>query len=438
MQLKKPIGVSLAAATAGLLGALPAAPAVAEEASNWEVDTTLLYYGEDGERVKDASLMASIRRALDEDRSFNLSLTVDALTGATPSGAVPANAVQTFTSPSGRESYDVAAGEIPLDDTFLDTRIALAGNWQQSLGDAMRWNAGFSASHEYDYLHLGVNTRLERDFNQRNTTLFVGGAIAQDTIDPVGGVPIALSPMLAAVPGDDDDGGFIKAGGTSESKDVYDLLIGVTQVLSRRSLLEVALSYSQVEGYQNDPYKILSVVDPVTGAPVAGPVGSGLNLYLYENRPDSRAKQSLFAEWRYAFDRDSFALSARYMTDDWGVDSQTVDARYRWNINERSYLEPHLRWYTQSAADFYRTVLFAGDPLPQYASADYRLADSEAYTVGFKYGRRTERGEFSVRLEYYQQQGDPSPGAAVGGLAGFELVPPVDAVIAQFGYKFRF
>jgi len=437
MQLKNPIGASLAAATAGLLGALPAAPAVAEEA-NWEVDSTLLFYGEADDRVMDASLMTSIRRVLDEDRSFNLNLTVDALTGATPSGAVPANAVQTFTSPSGRSSYDIAAGDTPLDDTFLDTRIALAGNWQQSLGDAMRWNAGFSASQEYDYLHLGVNGRLERDFNLKNTTFFLGGAAAQDTIDPVGGVPLAFSPMLAAIPGDDDEGGVVKAGGRSESKDVYDLLVGVTQVLSRRSLLEVSYSYGQSDGYLNDPYKILSVVDPATGAPVAGPVGSGLNLYLYENRPDSRTKQSLFAEWRYAFDRDSFALSARYMTDDWGIDSQTVDARYRWNISESSYLEPHLRWYTQTAADFYRTVLFAGDPLPQHASADYRLADSDAYTVGFKYGHRTERGEFSVRLEYYHQQGDPSPGAAVGDLAGFELVPPLDAVIAQFGYKFRF
>jgi len=437
MQLKKPIGASLAAATAGLLGSLPAAPAAAEEAK-WEVDSTLLFYGEADDRVKDASLMTSIRRALDEDRSFTLGLTVDALTGATPSGAVPANGVQTFTSPSGRASYDIAAGDTPLDDNFLDTRVALTAGWQQSLGENMRWSAGLSASHEYDYLHLGADGRLEWDFNQKNTTLFAGAAYGKEELDPVGGVPIPLSPMQAAIPDDDEDGPPFQGGSSSESKDVYDLLVGVTQVLSRRSLLEVSYSYGQSDGYLNDPYKILSVVDPVTGAPVPGPVGSGLNLYLFENRPDSRTKQSLFAEWRYAFDRDSFALSARYMTDDWGIDSQTVDARYRWNISESSYLEPHLRWYTQGAADFYRTVLFSGDPLPQYASADYRLADSDAYTVGFKYGHRTERGEFSVRLEYYHQQGDPSPGAAVGDLAGFELVPPLDAVIAQFGYKFRF
>ncbi len=50
----------------------------------------------------------------------------------------------------------------------------------------------------------------------------------------------------------------------------------------------------------------------MTGSPVAGPAGSGLYLYLFETRPDSRAKQSLFAEWRYAFDRDSLAVGFRY------------------------------------------------------------------------------------------------------------------------------
>jgi hypothetical protein len=182
---------------------------------------------------------------------------------------------------------------------------------------------------------------------------------------------------------------------------------------------------------------LLSVVDPVTGIPVVGPELAGF-LYLYEKRPDQRTKQSVFAEWRHAFDRDSMAVSLRYMTDDWGVTSETLETRYRWNMSERSYLEPHLRYYTQTAADFYRTVLFAGDELPQYASADYRLADMDAYTLGVKYGHQTERGEFSVRLEYYRQEGTPSPGSDVGQLANYELILPTSAAILQFGYRFRF
>jgi hypothetical protein len=430
MQLKKPIGATLATATCGLLGALPAAPAAAQEAPKWEVDTSLLYYGEDDSRVTDASLFTSIRRALDEDRNFNLSLTVDSLTGATPNGAAPSSGVQTFTNASGNSTYVIAPGEQPLDTEFLDTRVALTGSWQQSLGEAMRWSAGFSASDEYDYLHLGVQGRLERDFNLRNTTVYVGAAYGKDDMNPVGGTPIGLAPMLEA----DNDSN--KAG--DDSKDVMDVLVGVTQVLSRRSLIEVAYSYGKSDGYLSDPYKFLSVVDPVTGLPVLGPVGSGLNRYLYEHRPDARTKQSLFAEWRHAFDRDSMAVSFRLMDDDWGVTSQTVDARYRWNLNADSYVEPHLRYYKQGEADFYRTVLFDGAPLPEYASADYRLADSEAFTAGVKYGHRTERGEWSVRLEYYQQTAEPSPGSVVGDLVIHELIPDLNAVIVQFGYKFRF
>ncbi len=429
MQLKKPIGGTLAAATCGLLGALPSAPVAAQEAPGWEIDSSLLYYGEDDDRVTDASAMVTARRAFDEDHVLNLGLTIDSLTGATPSGAVPSLGVQTFTTPSGKDSYTVPAGENPLDDSFLDTRVALTASWQAPLGDAMRWSAGLSASDEYDYLHLGVDARLERDFDRRNTTGYVGVAYSQDDINPVGGAPIPLAPMREV--------GNLTSKAGDDSKDLVDLLVGVTQVLSRRSLLELSYSYGSADGYLNDPYKFLSVVDPVTGAPVAGPAGSGLALYLYESRPDARTKQSVFAEWRHAFDRDSMAVNVRFMTDDWGIDSQTAEVRYRWNINDRNYLEPQLRWYTQGAADFYRTALFDGDVVPRYASADYRLADLDAWTIGAKYGRRTNHGEFSVRLGYYRQEANPSTGVAVGDLAGFELVRPLTAVIAQFGYKFR-
>lgn len=438
MQLKKPIGATLATATCGLLGALPAAPVAAQEAPGWEVDTSLLYYGEDVGRVSDGSLMTSIRRVLDEDRSYSLHLTVDALTGATPNGAVPANSVQTFTAPSGGQDYSIAPGKPPLDPNFKDARVALSGNWQQALGESMRWNVGFSSSDEMDYLHLGLDTRLERDFNRRNTTVFVGAAYGRDEVSPIGGAPIGFSPMLPSVGGGEDEEGNDEGEGGGETKDVIDALIGVTQVLSRRSLLELAFSYGKSDGYLTDPYKILAVVDPVTGAPVPGPVGSGLNLYLHEQRPDSRTKQSVFLEWRHAFDRDSMALNYRVMDDDWGVTSQTAELRYRWNISDNNYLEPHIRYYKQSAADFYQTVLFAGEPLPPFASADYRLADNQTYTAGFKFGHRTEHGEYSVRLEYYRQTADPSPGSAVGDLVNYDLVPPLNAVIAQFGYKFSF
>ena len=124
------------------------------------------------------------------------------------------------------------------------------------------------------------NARLERDFNMRNTTAFLGVAYGQDDIKPVGGTPIGLAPMPGEVEDEDGDDIGEGRGATGRSKDVADLLIGVTQVLSRRSLLEFAYSYGQSDGYLTDPYKILSVVDPVTGVPVPGPRTSAVPLSL--------------------------------------------------------------------------------------------------------------------------------------------------------------
>ena len=125
------------------------------------------------------------------------------------------------------------------------------------------------------------------------------------------------------------------------------------------------------------------------------------------------------------------------MTDDWGVDSHTVDLRYRWSFERGRYLQPHVRFYQQTAAEFYRSVLFDGAPLPAYATADHRLGEFDGLTVGLKYGQATDRGnEWSTRIEYYTQTGSASPGSALGSLAQFDLYPDLNALIAQFTYTF--
>lgn len=438
MQLKnKPtafpvIGASLATAACSLLGAAPAQAADLAD-KDWVIDSALLYYGEDQGRVQDASLRATVTHPITEDRKFDIGLTVDALTGASPSGAVKTDSVQTFTRPSGKGSYQIAAGGQPLDDTFRDTRIAMNGSYTTAIGAASRLQLGLDASSEYDYLHLGANLRWETDFNQKNTTVFAGAAFGSDSIEPEGGLPIAFSAMRPA-------GVTPNRNGSKENKTVVDALVGVSQIINRRSLLDVVLSFSGVSGYMTDPFKVLSVVDPLTGRPVASPSDPGMRLYRYENRPDSRKRESLFAEYRYALDRDSLAVNYRFMNDDWGITSHTVEAKYHWNLSKRSSLEPQVRYYTQTAADFYKTVLISNQPLPSFASADYRLAKMTSWTVGAKYTWQGSMGrEYSVRAAYYNQSGDASAGSKIGVLNGFnELVPSLSAVMVQFGVKFGF
>lgn len=427
------ISTTLATATCALLGTTPAAPVCAQEVDQWDFDTSLLYYGEDNDRVQDASLgVLAIRKYVD-DRSLTLGLTVDALTGATPNGAISQPFAQTFTRPSGKHVFTTTANELPIDDTFRDTRVALNANWQQPLGRLYTFNVGASASKEFDYTHVGLNARLARDFNQRNTTLSAGIALARDDSDPVGGVPAPLSPMLAV--------GDLGNRSGAESKDVVDLVLGVTQVISRNTVVQLNYSYSNASGYLTDPYKIISVVDGTTGdvaprAPTPGIDGPS-HQYLFEGRPDERVKHSLYGQAKHYRNGKVLDVSYRYMSDDWDINSHTLDLRLRWPLGERRYLEPHLRFYSQTEADFYTVSLVDGEPLPTFASNDYRLGNFDALTAGVKYGWTTRSDhDLSVRLELYQQRGDIPSDRLIGNQVGTVTYPDLDAVIAQFTYRF--
>ncbi len=412
---------------------MPLHPLKADEADAWDFESGFLYYGENAGRVQDASANVLATRRFTDDRSLTLGLTVDALTGATPNGALRAGTVQTFTRPSGNAAYSTAPGDLPLDDTFRDTRVALTAAWTQTLGRLNSLTIGFSGSNEFDYRHLGVNGRFAHDFNARNTTVSAGLAFASDEIDPVGGTPLELSPML-------DVGDLTNRRG-AETKDTLDWMLGITQIISRNTVVQLNYSFSDVSGYLTDPYKVLSVVDPLSGitvprTPTPDTEGPS-HEFLFESRPDTHTKHSLYGELRHYMNGKILGASYRYMTDDWDIDSHTLDARLRWPLKSNNYLEPHLRYYTQTEANFYATSLPDGEPLPAYASSDYRLGRFDAITAGLKYGWTTSGGnDMSIRIELYQQRGDVPDGLLFGSQEAGDAYPDLDAVIAQFGFRF--
>lgn len=423
MQLKNKtrINGALASATCALLGVQNVAAAQTDDHS-WKVDAALLYYSET-DRVEATEPTIKAQKTFANDQKLNLNLVVDTLSGASPNGAAPTDVVQTFTRPSGNDSYTVQPGDIPLDDTFHDTRVQVGASWDAPINRLTRYNVGVNLSNEYDYTSMSVNGGLSRDFNKKNTNLSVGVSYAADTLSPEGDIPTPLASMAPA-------GSTQPRDASSENKDVADLVIGLTQVLTPRLLMQFNVGFSESSGYLNDPFKIVSIVD-ANGRPVD---------YIYESRPDSRSKQTLYWLTKYHLPfGDTLDFSYRYMTDDWGIDSHTLDFHYRWNINDTVYLQPHIRWYQQSEADFYRHSLSDSEPLPQEVSADYRLAEFDATTLGLKFGYLLGEGkEFSARLESYQQRGDNNPDDAIGVQKNYDMFPELDAVIFQVGYSFTF
>jgi hypothetical protein len=215
--------------------------------------------------------------------------------------------------------------------------------------------------------------------------------------------------------------------GSDDDKTTTDIMVGFTQVINRNMVTQFNYSYSVVDGYLTDPFKILSLLD-----------SNGIAQdYLYENRPDKRTKQSVFAQTKYHFDEIILDVSYRYMWDDWEINSHTVDTRFYIPLGNGSYLEPHLRFYQQAAAEFYQPFLMQGDALPEFASADYRIGEMTAYTVGLKYGMKLADGnDLSFRLEYYRQDPKSAGQKSPGALADMEIYESIDAIIAQVSYSF--
>ncbi|MDT8384869.1 MAG: DUF3570 domain-containing protein [Gammaproteobacteria bacterium] len=429
MQLKKShntprnIRRQLAAATCGLLAGAGHAGGLVASGNNWKIDSALLIYAEK-DRVALVEPVLSLSKEIDDDEFINVRIVADVLTGASPNGAVPADTPQTFTTPSGKSTYTEAANTTPLDDTFKDSRGALNVEWDTPLGNNLRGTFGGNFSNEHDYLSTGFSANFAQDINQRHTTLALGLSFNNDTVSPEGGVPVGLT-VMPVYPG-------VKAtDGSKQDKTVKEVLFGVTQIIDRSSLMQLNYSRGQSDGYLTDPYKILSVLeDDGTGNL------RGTTPYVYESRPDQRNYQILFWKGVHQLPNENVLnLSYRYFWDDWGIQSHTVDLRYRFDFAGGHYLQPHLRYYQQAQADFYRQTLIDGEETTlAYASADYRLGEFTTQTIGVKYGYQFHNGaELNLRVEMIEQNGKDRSADAIGKLQNQQLFPDNEAYLLQAG-----
>jgi Protein of unknown function (DUF3570) len=419
----------LMAASCALLGAAGArsqearvAPADSGLLEDWSVDSALAYYHEDG-RIQAIEPVVNVAKIFANGQALNLDVTFDSLSGSSPNGALTSHSAQTFASPSGKAShgYTTAAGQLPADPNYKDDRIAVGGNWSVPITRVAQVNVGAKVSGEDDFYSATVSASIARDFNEKNTTLSFGLYDEFDSVRPIGGAPLPASDYaLSHKTGD-------------RTKDGVGVLLGLTQVMTRNWLSEFNISVDRFKGYLNDPYKITSIIDS-TGNTTG---------YEFESRPDQRTRKSAYWENRVAWSSLlSTAVSLRYMSDNWGVRSDTAQLHFHWSLSDIRYIEPSFRWYRQTAADFYTPFILATDgPAVGYESSDSRLGPFHALTYGLKYaqklpglGGRAE-SELSVRAEYYQQTVDERTATPIG-LRGLDLYPGLKAVLVQVGWRF--
>jgi hypothetical protein len=241
---------------------------------DWSVDSALAYYHEDG-RIQAIEPVVDVSKIYADGQALNFNVTFDALSGASPNGALTSHTAQTFASPSGKakHEYTTAPGELPADPNYHDDRIAVGGAWTVPFTRVDQVTVGGKLSAEDDFFSATVNASIAHDFNEKNTTLSFGIDNEYDSIHPIGGAP---------VPGSDYTLAEKQTG--AKSKDGVGVLLGVTQVITRNWLSEFNLSVDRFTGYLNDPYKITSIIDSA----------GNTTGYEYESRPDERTRKSAY------------------------------------------------------------------------------------------------------------------------------------------------
>lgn len=355
-------------------------------------------YQENDDRIRIESHYIRGSIDLDEVSEFRFQWLSDAISGSSPTGALP-------------------GGLQPVYSEIEDLRTGVLGAYARKFGDH-RIELEISRSSEEDYLSRGVALSDTWEINEKNTTLSYGFNYLDDNVS----VPIL---------------------GIRDKKS-YDFFFGVNQVIDKNTLVSASVTLGYNDGYLNDPYKSVQRTDIESV-----PDGEGgffdipiVNLYK-ENRPDSRFRQVVQLGGRHYFEAAKGALDGTYRFghDDFGVTSHTLQLEWRQSIGEKLEVTPFVRYYHQTAADFYMRTIDdvavttpSSDPDgsgPNY-SADYRLSAFNALSGGIKvHYQFNETFSATAAYEHY----------AMDGSGGSDSAPDdayISADMFTFGIKADF
>jgi hypothetical protein len=357
-------------ALAGLLLLLSPRPARAEDTISYKYED----YREANGRIAVQTSSALVDQDIGTDMHLRLQGVVDAIAGATPNGQ-PA--------PAGSDQVVLA--------TLHDNRKAWNADFSRQF-TGINIALGVANSRESDYTSTGWSLNTLSDCNEKNTTLLAGLAGTSDDVKVFYQAPWAR-------------------------KRTTDLIVGVTQLLDPQTSVSCNLTYGRATGYLNDQYKL--VQKSVEVAP-----GIFLPFTYGENRPAERTKWILLGTLNHALPAVQAALEAGYRLyhDTYGTTAHTLELSWFQHAGTQVLLVPHLRWYGQSAADFYHyrldgTALTPSDGLPHpegpFYSSDYRLSDLRSVTCGLKLvWTPSTRWQLDASLERYTMSGRDGQTAA--------------------------
>ncbi len=160
----------------------------------------------------------------------------------------------------------------------------------------------------------------------------------------------------------------------AQHSDTRGYALGLTQILTR-NLIGV-LNYEVItdEGYLNSPYRSVRYFD------ASSATGFSLESEVY---PRTHTSNAVSGRLRYYLPyRAALDGSYRFFSDTWGVNAHTAEVAYTHPIWKRWVFDGRLRYYRQTAADFYRDI-FPRRQFSNFLARDKELSSYNGYTFGF-------------------------------------------------------
>ncbi len=142
---------------------------------------------------------------------------------------------------------------------------------------------------------------------------------------------------------------------------------GLTQVLNKNALFTAGVGYSYSAGYMANPYKVVQVA--FIPPDQTGDILTGTTTALLEQRPNQRNQLSGSLGYIQHVDLldGAFHFNYKLFKDDWGITSHTFEADWVQNLAAGWTVTPKIRYYSQSAADFYNPYLISNQAIQSNA-----------------------------------------------------------------------
>jgi hypothetical protein len=148
--------------------------------------------------------------------------------------------------------------------------------------------------------------------------------------------------------------------------------VGLSQVLTRNTLLGFNFETDDSEGYLHSPYRSVRYLDPT--------VERGYS-YEPERYPDTRTSNAASAQIKYYLPfRAAVDGTYRFYTDTWGIQASTFELGYTQPAFSSWTFDGSMRYYTQTHATFY-SDLFPYANSQNFMARDRELAQFHSVTA---------------------------------------------------------